>query len=85
MKKKEWNNEIPKESFYSCPVEFNLFEKQTVYFEELRNRHGYSGGNKNKEMIDYCKSKNLKNIEEYLMSLPIHNNYKLIKTKKNDN
>lgn len=56
---------------YSNPEELEIFENQTIYFAELRQRHGYGGANTIKEMLDFCNRKNLLNIKKSLNSINV--------------
>ena len=67
---------------YSSKEEFEIFEKQSVYFEELRNKHNYWGGNAIKEMIDFCVRNKLESIKRSLTRLLLGNNF--IKPGEND-
>lgn len=57
------------EPIYSNPREFEIFEKQSIFFEELRKYHDYWGGNSIKEMIDFCGRNNINNIKKTLVDL----------------
>lgn len=49
--------------------ELEVFERQSVFFEKLRQDHDYWGGNILREMIDFCHRNQLTNIWNELRKL----------------
>ncbi|MCD0480360.1 hypothetical protein LPB90_18130 [Chryseobacterium sp. LC2016-29] len=70
MLEKEIQETLPEQNLeYSTPDKLEMFEKQSSYFNILRDEHEYFGGNNLKEMLDFCQRNNIKSIISDLKNL----------------